>query len=860
MTSHLLESKLVSKGYVTTDELEFARGVQEQSPKEILEILLEYGILRPEAHARFLALELYRFPYDSVEALLEYEIPERTLVLFSFHLAEGYNALPVVANPTSGMLTLVVEKPLDPKTEMTLLMRMQCHGIRYRLSAPKDIKKAIYYHYGRYHLVQQGVERKVRDSASDLATVGPYPVKRYTRDSMKETSSDSLLEQLALDIQAIEELTGTESTDSHVKQQEQISELPTEPPHLEALELSVASHEKNQLSQQRTDTETTSIAETRISSTSHIQLNSEQHQNTIKHEVVQAEDHGQTQREPTKRQGEETFIEKSGNCKSCGYALPMEHMFCPRCGESNDNALDPYTNRIISKKWKLLEKLGEGGMSVVYKAEHLQSGQLVAIKILDTQGDIEEEQINRFYLEAQASRRLRHPNIIEVQDFGFQESLGFYIVMEMLSGQDFADYLEEKRQKGQTYSLDELSGIFAQVCSAMGYAHKQSVVHRDLKPSNIFLVGDTIKRVKILDFGIAKIQHAGSDRITQAGYLMGTPHYISPEQAKAEPIDHRVDIYALSVIMFEALTGEDLFYAEDPYQYMMRHVYTEPRKLSEVRPELPFPLLFEELVSDGLKKSPDDRPASMEDVRTRLLEAMKARFTHTSKIPNLDSFSEEKQPRQAGQYQLSFAELPKVSVGSQPELDVHPSRELNDASLRYHGRAYTPGAMIYPRPDKAPVQEQPVKTFSEGTPLLNQKKGESRWSNQRANIRSSMHSIPTVNSAIGKAESSSDSLIKRPPSRPKRRTPSSDRLSLYHYKKETAEAKEAGRNAKRKSGPAISLPTAEIIPENEKVSVQQKQATRRKKPVSMKIRIPLLALAFSLLGALSFLGLYKLIF
>ncbi|TNE45440.1 MAG: serine/threonine protein kinase [Deltaproteobacteria bacterium] len=279
-------------------------------------------------------------------------------------------------------------------------------------------------------------------------------------------------------------------------------------------------------------------------------------------------------------------------------------------------------NRIISDKWRVLQHVGSGGVGSVFEGRHTTTDKRCAIKILHAEHEIREGIIERFYQEILILRRLRHPGIVEVFEFGFEEDLGFYLVMEYLEGCSLSDML--KKLYGDV-PLEWIYRWFNLVCDAMSYSHQKEVVHRDLKPDHVFFVGGPERddNIKIIDFGIAKFTMGENPNLTQSGTTLGTPRYLSPEQAMGKEIDHRADIYALSVILFELLTRQSLFRAESSLQYMMHHAYTEPPTLSMVRQDRNFPEELEKLVADGLAKDPNERPESMAVFKERLFNGMK---------------------------------------------------------------------------------------------------------------------------------------------------------------------------------------------------------------------------------------------
>lgn len=276
--------------------------------------------------------------------------------------------------------------------------------------------------------------------------------------------------------------------------------------------------------------------------------------------------------------------------------------------------------------------LGQGGMGAVYRATHLGTKRTVAIKIIHPQFSNNEEFVERFRREAEASGRLRHPNVVDVTDFGFaRTSAGqvAYLVMEYLDGCTLAEILDEERRLS-TWVVD----ILDQVCSAVDEAHRLGIIHRDLKPENIWL--EPNRRggytVKVLDFGLAKlgdraeaaptpamagaamsdaetgwIETAGAAGLTRVGSVMGTPLYMSPEQCRGDSLDARSDIYSLGVVAYRLLTGVTPF-TGDPLDVIRLHCTGEPPPIAEKNSGVPKRMAT--LVMSALAKSPAERPDS----------------------------------------------------------------------------------------------------------------------------------------------------------------------------------------------------------------------------------------------------------
>src|SRR5262245_39972039 len=223
------------------------------------------------------------------------------------------------------------------------------------------------------------------------------------------------------------------------------------------------------------------------------------------------------------------------------------------CPHEEESLGVDFTGRVIDNRYRVLRKIGEGGMGTVYAAEHVEIGKIVAIKILHPHYSTEQELVERFRREARAASRIGHPNIIDVMDFGTTDDGCAYFIMEHLDGIDLADVLSHERR----LDANRACQITIQICRALAAAHAAGAIHRDLKPENIFLVARDGKAdfVKVLDFGVAR--SAGrSTRLTNPGIAMGTPEYMAPEQAAGGIVDHRGDIYSVGALLYEMVTGQ----------------------------------------------------------------------------------------------------------------------------------------------------------------------------------------------------------------------------------------------------------------------------------------------------------------
>ncbi|MEP7273919.1 MAG: SUMF1/EgtB/PvdO family nonheme iron enzyme [Acidobacteriota bacterium] len=265
--------------------------------------------------------------------------------------------------------------------------------------------------------------------------------------------------------------------------------------------------------------------------------------------------------------------------------------------------------RVLGGRYQLDAAIGSGGMGDIYRARRLHIGDTVAVKVLRPEVVDNAQSRQRFYREARAAAMLHHPNAVVIHDFGEDSDGTAYIVMELLEGHSLRQVLIEEG----TVSPERVLDIVRQGCAALEAAHRGGIVHRDIKPDNIMLM-DThsgAAHVKILDFGIAKLRDKALDtlslekNLTNVGTVIGTPHYMSPEQCQGEPADARSDIYSLGVVTYEMLTGVTPFVAKTPTGVAIKHVTEPPRPLTELRPELS--PAIERVVLRALHKEPDAR-------------------------------------------------------------------------------------------------------------------------------------------------------------------------------------------------------------------------------------------------------------
>jgi eukaryotic-like serine/threonine-protein kinase len=280
---------------------------------------------------------------------------------------------------------------------------------------------------------------------------------------------------------------------------------------------------------------------------------------------------------------------------------------------------DPYIGKTVADRYRVISKLGEGGMGVVYLAEHVFIEKKVAVKILSEDFARKADLVARFMQEAKAASKIGHENIIDITDFGETASGSVFFVMEFLDGADLAHHI---RDSG-AMPIARTRYVMNQVCRALGAAHSKGIIHRDLKPENIYLIERNGRPdfVKILDFGIAKmssLDNEGGSRLTRTGMIFGTPEYMSPEQAKGDKPDHRVDIYAAGCILYEMLTGDVPFHAETFMGVLTKHMFETPQPPSERAPQANIAPDLEAVVLKALHKDREQRYQTMKEMALAL--------------------------------------------------------------------------------------------------------------------------------------------------------------------------------------------------------------------------------------------------
>src|SRR5262249_20550561 len=342
-------------------------------------------------------------------------------------------------------------------------------------------------------------------------------------------------------------------------------------------------------------------------------------------------------------------------------------------------------------KYQILGEIGHGTMGRVYKALDPVLNRHVAIKTLSSASRPSDESRERFQREAQAAALLSHPNIVTVHDFGEEQGLGLlYMAMELLEGTDLRDAIGTE----MLAKLDDQLHVMEQVCAGLAFAHSKGVIHRDLKPANIHIQPNN--QVKIVDFGLARL---GGSEMTQDGIVLGTPNYMSPEQALGDKVDDRSDIFSAGAVFYEILTGRKPFDAESTPGVLYQVVHKQPPRVREYAPDVP--MILVEVIERALAKDKNTRFQTAKQMRAALWHVRQA----VESGRGGDSLANESQRmhRAPGEPMRKTAPLPPsasrpawidgtvaLDIKSSPELA--PVRPMGSRPETLSGRSRTQGA------------------------------------------------------------------------------------------------------------------------------------------------------------------------
>ncbi len=305
-------------------------------------------------------------------------------------------------------------------------------------------------------------------------------------------------------------------------------------------------------------------------------------------------------------------------CATCDRSFGAGTAFCPEDGtrlvQLSDR--DPLIGREIDGRFVIRERLGQGGMGVVYRAWQASVGREVAIKVIRPRPGHDATTTKRFLREAKLASQLSQPSTVSVIDFGQGDDNILYLVMELIRGRTLADVL---RDHGRM-SPERVVRIGTQICDALEAAHRLGIIHRDLKPANVMILDDPPGRdlIKVLDFGLAKVINSDESTVTQSGRLVGTPSHLPPEVAMGSAASPKSDLYAVGVMLFEMLDGRQPFTADNVNMMVALHAY---QPAPELGPHVPAAMA--QLVARTLAKNPDARPSSAASLRALLDAAMR---------------------------------------------------------------------------------------------------------------------------------------------------------------------------------------------------------------------------------------------
>jgi serine/threonine-protein kinase len=300
-------------------------------------------------------------------------------------------------------------------------------------------------------------------------------------------------------------------------------------------------------------------------------------------------------------------------CPVCDQRYPADFKVCPRDAARLEDAAsdgDPLLGTVLGSAFRIVRAIGEGGTARVYEARHVRlDSKRFAVKVLHGFFASQANVVARFAREAEAASAIRHPGIVEVHDVDRTADGRPYLVTELLDGEDFGLLLKTRGKVPVAFAVR----VARKVCQALSAAHAAGIVHRDLKPENVFLVGKGEKpAVKVLDFGISKIEGAGAAQLTRTGMVVGTPAYMSPEQAAGAKVDSRTDVYAVGAILYRALTGRPVFQGGDAAEVLSAVLTSEPQRPMSLEPTISEGL--ELVIQRAMAKSAAERYQTMEEL------------------------------------------------------------------------------------------------------------------------------------------------------------------------------------------------------------------------------------------------------
>ena len=401
------------------------------------------------------------------------------------------------------------------------------------------------------------------------------------------------------------------------------------------------------------------------------------------------------------------------NCPTCQTPYPNNFQVCPQDGATLVEFGMWAEGAVIRGKYRILCKVGQGGMGAVYKVMHVAFDELHALKVINPSLMGDELFVKRFRHEAVITRKLRHPNAVRVDDIDEAEDGRPIILMEYIEGQSLKKLIQDQG----ALPVPRVCSIIKQAAAALEAAHNLGMIHRDIKPDNIVLVaGPEGEVVKVLDFGIAKVKEARASEsagmtLTGTGVVIGTPQYMSPEQAvgkRGDELDGRSDIYSLGVVMYQMLTGDLPFKADTTMAMLLAHMQTPPTPIRTIHPELQIPDAVANVVMKTLEKDPSLRPQSARALITEIENAEKraAPLNETRVLNSSGSYSPEDSARRLRE----ALQTPKPRAAQRPVpsgIGERPLAPVVSVPAPQPARA-TPPAAATPRPAPAKVEPPPM--------------------------------------------------------------------------------------------------------------------------------------------------------
>jgi serine/threonine protein kinase len=391
-------------------------------------------------------------------------------------------------------------------------------------------------------------------------------------------------------------------------------------------------------------------------------------------------------------------------CPSCSSRFAGGETYCPidgtrlksvaGAGDSWASSADPLIGTTLGGRYRVIRKMGEGGMGVVYEAEHVLIEKRVAIKVLRSELRLRHNVVERFRQEAKSASQIGHPNIVAVSDFGESPDGCFYYVMEKLEGVDLADVLYRERALPGPRAVR----IALQCCRALGAAHAKGIIHRDVKPENIFVMqADGADFVKVVDFGVAKMNDVElpgrpGRKLTKTGMIFGTPEYMAPEYAEGGSLDHSADIYALGIILYEMLSGWLPFEGNNFMTVLRKHAHEPVKPLKTINPYVQISPELEAVIMKALQKKPSNRFQSMEEMAQVLLNTPEM----STEVRPVSVFDPKVQHRAAASAFLA-ANPERQEHRSNVATTVHrapsPARPMPSAAFA-DGEAFNPSVFV----------------------------------------------------------------------------------------------------------------------------------------------------------------------